>query len=277
MKDKLLLFTKYILVIFCIILVTFHKSYAVEEMGDYTVEIKVYQDIGNAVFITFPVGGTMLIDTGRTADIVSNIIQNIYRKDDFYKFMGKIGWTPRIDWLIISNLSPDRISNVRSIIRDFNVKNLYSSTDMRKLYEEDTIVTKSAVSDLLYELGLRDLQLKLLSAGNNIELHQGIEDLKIKVLYPPRPAVSYQDSNLCLKLIYNDVKIMYTSELTDSQQRMLINSQGGELSSDILIHPIGISSDFLEQVGANWHITTGDNKSIITDGNNIKITDIQEE
>ncbi|MGM0441281.1 MAG: hypothetical protein ACQEQC_02560 [Elusimicrobiota bacterium] len=251
------------------------KGFTSDEVLDYKLEIEVYHKGGNGALINFPVGGNMLIDTGSSPEIIDNITQNIYKKDKYYKFMGTLGWTPRIDWLIISNLSSNRIANIRDVLRSFDIKKIYSSTNIRKLYEDDTIVTQSVVSDLLYELGLKGQSIRLLSDGDNIKFHQGMENLACKILYPPEPAESHRDSNICMKIKYNRVEIMYISELTEMQQNQLINSKGEQLTADILIHPIGISSEFLGKVGAENYITTGENKKIITDGHRITITTLR--
>lgn len=243
-------------------------------------KINFMLDSGYIVYISFPYGGSLLIDTGNKTHMlksVKNLKKIIFKGDKIYEFLSFLGWKPRIDWLILSNCSPDRIGGAKTILRNFRVKNILTTFPVKNISLKDTlIVSDPLVGEFLFELGFCNKSAVLLSSKEKIDIFQGAHKLNLKILYPFEPANSSRDSNICLKLDYDKIQILFISELTHKQQKQLIATIGEELSADILYHSTGLSKDFMDAVNAKWKFSLGDSKTLTTDGNEIKLFRLME-
>ncbi len=244
-------------------------------------KINFMLDSGYIIYISFPYGGSLLIDTGNKTHMlksVKDLKKIIFKGDKIYKFLSFLGWKPRIDWLILSNCSPDRIGGAKTILRNFRVKNILTTFPVKSVSLKDSvIVSDPLIGEFLFELGFCNKSAVLLSSKEKIDIFQEAHNLNLKILYPFEPANSSRDSNICLKLDYDKIQILFVSELTHKQQKQLIATIGEELRADILYHSTGLSKNFMDAVNAKWKFSSGNSKTLITDGNEIKLFPLMED
>ena len=79
---------------------------------------------GEVVYLTFPDGGNMLINTGKEEDtdkLVKLLKKEITGDKAGFKVMGFLGRKPRIDWLVITEPRADTTGGLEKILNSFKV------------------------------------------------------------------------------------------------------------------------------------------------------------
>ena len=220
---------------------------------------------GYSAVFSFPGGGTMLVDTGDPG-YAEQLVKSVRRQmlgDQFvYRFLLFFGWQPRLDWLIISDFSPERTGGLRKILENFRVWKIYLPYDLNNLW----IVQSDRINNLRLLLGMTGRPLFPLSFNDGIELYQGKDGMRFFVLSPVKPLKSVLDSSFCAKLVYGSMSFLLGSALSEKDQERLCSYRAKELNSEVSYLHDNIGGRFLDMVAPVREIHKGEDASFITDG-----------
>ena len=203
-------------------------------------KIKMY-DVGqgDSILIALPHNqGNILIDCYNDVDE--------YLKKDGIK---------EIDIIFLSHGHADHINAYEKICDDFKVINTYSS-----YYDE---------SELLKKLN-KTYSIKLLKANDVVYF----KEVTFNVLGPVKHYNNENDNSLVLKVLLDDISILFTGDIEKEAEKELVNIYKNELKSDILKvahHGSSTSSSklFLEHIKAGYYlISVGRNNKYNFPNNN---------
>jgi len=213
-----------------------------------------FLDVGNgdAIFLEFPKGGTMLIDGGE------GLGANVGGKT-VSRFLGSEG-VNKIDVVVATHPHTDHIGGLVTALKNFKVRFFIDNGDSEAnpLYKE--------CQDLVKQRGIKRFVVK---EGDSIE---GFDETGILVLNPP--AKKFYDLNndsLVLKLKYRNFSALFCADIKEDAARNLLLTQYKELPSTLLKvpHHGGNMGDaafgFIESVGPGIAIVSLGNREVNND------------
>ncbi|MBA3052465.1 MAG: hypothetical protein ABII20_01705 [Candidatus Omnitrophota bacterium] len=220
---------------------------------------------GYAAVFSLPCGGTMLVDTGdagHAGQLVKSVRAQMLGDQFVYRFLLFFGWQPRLDWLVISDFSPERTGGLREILENFRVWKIYLPYELNNLL----IVQSDRINNLRFLLGMTGRPLLSLSCVDGIELYQDKTGMKFFVLRPVKPQKSVLDSSFCARLVYGGMRFLLSSALTEKDQERLCSYMAEEINADVSYLHDNISGRFLDMVAPVREIRRGEDARFITDG-----------
>ena len=174
----------------------------------------------NVTYLDVGQGDSCLIEMPNSKGL---ILIDAYNSYDYLKRRG----IDSIDILILTHSDSDHIGDYNKIIHNINVKKIYVS-----------------FYDLKFDELLNNYRFNKIKSGDIIYLN----DLKIEILGPIN---SYNDANsnsIVLKFEIDNIKYLFTGDMTKEEEYDLINKYGSYLDSDILkvAHHGSLTSSSLE-------------------------------
>ncbi len=305
-SKKLLRFA-YVSLFGLLILSLFHPFSAPKSDGKLRID---FLDVGqgDAAFITFPNGETMLIDGGGRRSFEKTKVQNDYETEFFEPDAQGIGETvvsaflwergySKVDYILATHADSDHIQGLSDVAKNFNIKAaLFGRTPSA---DED-------FHEFFSTLEKRKINSIKISRGDVLTFGE----VKIEVLYPENTdEISDNNHSIVLRIIYGERKILLTGDIEkETENRLLQNPEnlqadvikvphhGSRTSStesfinavnaDIAIIPVGKTSPFGHphaEVLERWQtantkiLTTGERGTvtILTDGKDLQIETFQ--
>ncbi len=213
---------------------------------------------GDAAFIVFPNGETMLVDGGGRIDLSSG--ENAFEPDIprigemvVSEYLWELGYS-RVDHIAASHPDVDHVQGLEDIARNFHVRDLLfaaaeaNDDDMNRLFAEAD------------ERGIERVEL---TAGDTFE----IGGAAIEVLGPPAGAdLSDNDSSLVFRLSFNGVTFLFTGDIERTAEEMLVNA-GAELKANVIKVPhhgsrTSSSQNFVDAVNAAFAVISVGRRSM---------------
>ncbi|MFH1416635.1 MAG: hypothetical protein ABIH89_11190 [Elusimicrobiota bacterium] len=215
------------------------------------------------VYISFPDGGNMLVLMGEkiiARDIVSTIEKLLIKKDEAH-VMKLMGWKPRVDWLVIPSARNVDLTAIKMLVAEFNVKEIItpSGMDCTFFYNRRhawTTIEKGAQKKLV-----ADMEIDLLQAESPVKMvSYGTPD--------------FNKHSLMLKLSYIDFSFLFVPDITESEQKSIVEKYGERLRSTILFSSgdyDSINSGFMEAVDPGFVVPEGFKFRFSTGGYLLKV------
>lgn len=224
---------------------------------------------GESVYIRLPDGGNILIDTGEkesAGNLVRLLKQEIIGQDLTFQAAIRLGWQPRIDWLILTNITPSRIGGLEEVLKKFRVDQIITGIDLPRLQLEGDALTRTLATLLLSQRNW------YLLASQKLDLRQTISKVKLIALAPRKllSPVKYNPS-LALKVTYLNFSILLPSDIDQETQIWLLGNSPQPLKSTILYEGENLQPDFRKKVSPEVSFQPGEELTIITDGQLIYI------
>ena len=225
-------------------------------------EVKTFALNGYAVYITFPDGGNMLVDTGFGTDsgrLVSQLKKEMITSKEG-RVMSEFGWKPRIDWLVITNKRQERVGGLKSILENFKVREIVTAFGLEDV-EENT-----AFNDIMMDPDLvgNCMQTNLI-ANEDIDLKQTISPVKLTAI-GPEYAAEGEGASLCLKLAYSDISFLFLSTLSKKIQRKISEDHGDKIEATFLFASDQLSRAMTDRIRPKYTIKSRESSTVITDG-----------
>ena len=201
---------------------------------------------GSAALLTTPSGKEVLIDTGKTKQVLREMgrVRPLFDRD--------------IDYVLITHPDTDHNGALPDVLERYRIGTILTTAK-----QSDAAAYKSALSESV----TRTVPTKFLQAGDTIELDEGV---RIDILYPFTRDVSKidaNDSSLVLMISYGQSNVLITGDASQEVERELIQKYGQSLRSEILFvghHGSKSSSDkaFIAMVDADYSVISSgaDNK-----------------
>ncbi|MFH1416317.1 MAG: hypothetical protein ABIH89_09575 [Elusimicrobiota bacterium] len=235
-----------------------------ESLGPARLIIKTLPLYGYSVYITFPDGGNMLIDTGSEKDSekIVEFLKNEMQVTTSGKkidIMKMFGWKPRIDWLVITNASVQRTGGFRKILENFEVKEIITAigtldneVNSEFMQVLDSFLTSGCIQTNLVE----DME---------IDLKQTVSPLKLVTV-----GCEYfgKGTSLGIRLSFRNHSFLFLSELSKEIQIKLLADYGNMLKSTVLIG-IDLEDYLKDHISPGFHVEPGKGNTIMSDGENI--------
>lgn len=203
---------------------------------------------GESILIRTPSGKTILVDCG-TAEAGGQVLD----------YLQKIG-VKTIDYAIASHMHVDHIGGFPRIIKQLEVKEIYTST----FTEYDT----NPVYDFFSTISEEQLEYKEAVADMEIKVD---EDVTIKFLYPFTDTIPedlsnsvidgtfINDSSVVFQMTYGQKSFLFTGDVTSMSDIKLVEKYGDRLKSDVIKVPHHGSDDasseqFVKTVDAEYSV-----------------------
>lgn len=200
---------KSILLITALVIFTILPVFPLQAVEEVTIHFIDVED-GDCVFISLPTGENIMIDTG-VPSAGPKIVQ-------YLKSLG----INRIDHLILTHPHADHIGGVFNILSDFKVLHIHDNglSNFRSDIFGDYI--KSVRADLS--------RYSILQAGESLLF----DNVRIDILNPILPPTGNPNNDsIVLRLIYKDIRILFTGDLGYLGERRLLKL-GIDIESQIL-------------------------------------------
>jgi len=163
---------------------------------------------GDAIFVVFPRGSTLLVDAGglgfaSSFDIGDRVVAPVIRAAGFR----------RIDRLALTHGDPDHVGGALAILREFRP---------REVWEGIPVPRSEALTRLRVEAQASGARWASVHAGDRIE----IDGVEVTARHPPREDWERQkvrnDDSLVLDLRWRDVSIVLTGDIGRTTERTLL-------------------------------------------------------
>lgn len=199
-----------------------------------------YIDVGQAdsIFIKTPEGKNMLIDAGET------------KKGAVVDFLNKNN-VKKIDAVIATHPHSDHISEMDSVIENYEITNFYMPKVMH---------TTKSFENMIDALESKNVNVIEAKAGVTIDIDK---NLKCDILAPCKN--NYEDLNdwsAVLKITYGENSFLFTGDATEISERDIINNKS-DIKADVL--KIGhhgsrtsTSDEFLEFVNPKYTVISAE-------------------
>ena len=212
-KDKKLLYTIIILIVFLIVQAFYKPSESakIEEVdkivADYN-DLQIYfMDVGQADCILIRnQNKNMLIDAGNNAD--GQKLVNYFKQIGITEFEYVIGTHPH----------EDHIGGLDDIINSFNIKNI--------LLPEAYTTTKT-FEDVLTSIENKNLEITVPNIGDKINF----AGTNIEVMYVGNNESDLNDNSIVLKLTYGKYSYLFTGDATSNCEKLMLDK---EIKADVL-------------------------------------------
>ncbi len=173
---------------------------------------------GNAAFLEFPKGGTMLIDGGE--GLGTNI-----GGLTLSRFLGSKGIN-NIDLVMATHPHTDHIGGIVTVLKNFKVRFFIDNGDS----EANPLYAKC--QDLIKQKRIKRFVVK---EGDSIE---GFEKVELLVLNPPaRKFDDLNNDSLVLKLTSGDFSVLFSADIKEDGAKNLLLSQYKQMPSTVLKVP----------------------------------------
>ena len=210
----------------------FHPISAAAPDGRLHVE---FLDVGqgDSAFITFPDGGTMLIDGGGRVTFTDDDDEDRPFEPDtprvgemvVSEFLWEKGLS-RIDRLVVTHADADHAQGLADVVRNFNVGEIWVGALPKGGSELD---------ELLAEAKRYSVPVVQVGRGDAFD----IEGTKIETLWPIRSTEqtgSDNNSSLVLRLIFGETEFLFTGDIEKETEAALLAS-GAVLTADVIKVP----------------------------------------
>jgi len=168
----------------------------------------VFLDVGqgDAIFVETPNGFKTLIDAGPNSTVVRSLSK-------FVPFYDR-----SIDLLIATHSDADHVAGFVDIINRFKIK----SFGQNSVFDSDGLNTE--IKKLLDE---HNIDKYFLHTGNKIILDEE-ENIYVEILWPEKDSEEKDnnDNSVVTRIIYKDVKIMLTGDVSSKIEEKLVKSFG---------------------------------------------------
>ena len=163
---------------------------------------------GDAIFVVFPRGSTLLVDAGglgfaSSFDVGDRVVAPVIRAAGFR----------RIDRLALTHGDPDHVGGALAILREFRP---------REVWEGIPVPRSEALTRLRVEAQASGARWASVHAGDRIE----IDGVEVTARHPPREDWERQkvrnDDSLVLDLRWRDVSIVLTGDIGRTTERTLL-------------------------------------------------------
>jgi competence protein ComEC len=169
---------------------------------------------GDAAFVRFPRGASMVVDTGGLAgasfDIGDRVVAPVLRD----------AGVRRLDYLALTHGDPDHIGGASSVIAEFRP---------RAILEGIPVPRSVALAALRAQAASASLSWKSVRRGDQLV----IDDVVVRVLHPPEPDWERQkvrnDDSIALELAWRDVSFLLTGDIGSDVERDLPPFAGSRL------------------------------------------------
>lgn len=214
---------------------------------------------GDAAFIVFPNGETMLVDGGGMVD---------FREEDRFEpdiprigeavvseYLWQQGYS-QIDHIVVSHPHSDHVQGLEDIARNFRVRNI--------LFAAGT-ANEDEMAELMRSAFKKNIARVEMKSGDRFEIGEAL----IEILNPPtetdRP-LSENDSSVVFRLTYKDKVFLFTGDIENSAEEMMLRS-GERLKADVIKVPhhgsrTSSSQAFVDAVDADFAIISVGKRSM---------------
>lgn len=254
----------------------YSTNYKNEEFQVHVIDV----ENGDAFLIKLPNKKTLMIDCGE-----EKYYRNVSSYIKQYFYYEKLN---QIDYFVLTHADSDHIGSAAKIINDFNVKTLYrpklySNYEVENdLIEEDYNLEMSNIyNEVIKSAYKKKCDIQFNEKGKSIN----IEGCKIDFLSPQNDSYSVDNNySAVLMLTYNEKKFLFTGDIDESIEKVLLDEFGQALKADVLKvahHGSSTSSSqaFLEIVNPEYAILSASGHSSILPNfdvvNRIKDNDIK--
>ncbi|MDP3920226.1 MAG: MBL fold metallo-hydrolase [Candidatus Omnitrophota bacterium] len=198
-----------------VIVLLFSLSFAFASPARAELAVRFFDvGFGDAILIVFPNGHTMFIDAG-------NPTYGPKLRDYLFKHNLRM-----IDTAIITHPHANHFGGFIELAMVFPIHRLYVNGDESP---------EEPYADFQFILNARNIEVTVLKHGDVIE---GLsKEVTMKVLSPAQLSGNPNDDALVLKLDYNDVSFLFTSDISPTMQRNLISNYGDDLKADLVQIP----------------------------------------
>ncbi|MCC7418125.1 MAG: DNA internalization-related competence protein ComEC/Rec2 [Acidobacteria bacterium] len=162
---------------------------------------------GDAVFVRFPAGRTMLVDAGGLGgrvsfDIGDRVVAPVLRESG----------VRRLDALVLTHGDPDHIGGASALMAEFRP---------RRILEGVPVPGSSALARLRAQAAAMGLEWSAVRRGQ----HTAIDGVDVRVLHPPAPDWERQrvrnDDSIVLEIVWRGVSVLLTGDLgRDAEQEL---------------------------------------------------------
>jgi competence protein ComEC len=214
-------------------IIVFHPFSAPRPEASLKVE---FLDVGqgDATFITFPNGETMLIDGGGRVNFSADEDEDSERFEPdvprigetvVSEFLWEKGYS-RVDHLVVSHADADHAQGLVDVIRNFSVGAVYFGSVPNGLSDLDELKATAQRSGV---------SVKQIGRGDVFE----IGGVRIEVLWPVKSesqSGSDNNSSLVLRFVYGEISLLFTGDIEKETETELI-SNGSSMASDVVKVP----------------------------------------
>jgi len=180
------------------------------------------QFIGDCIFVHFPNGMNMLIDTGLS-----------YAAQEVLDGLRKLG-IDKLDYLHITHMHYDHMDNAVEIMRKFPVGKLI----LPKVHTVLPLdIYKQKYIDLLEAAERYGVPLWRVMKGDSMTVGTGKEETLIEFLNPMEGWTVEKDLNrasIAMKMTYGDTSVMFGGDITNEIEKSLSTEYGDKLACDLL-------------------------------------------
>jgi hypothetical protein len=240
------------------------KTDTLEELDSLSVEqlvVKVLPVRGHAIYVTFPDGGNMLIDTGGKNDsgkLVRLVKKGITSAEGKFGLMSLFGWKPRIDWVILTGSGANRTGGLEKVLKKFNVRRVISYADMnpKKMVKDKNLeIRLKRLADVILTLNIDHIKL---STGEKVDLEQVVSPVELIALDSKK--------SLSLRLIYSRFSFVFLSDIDRNTQLKMVNKYGNSIKSTVVYTGKPLAETLKGKIAPKFSIQTKDDVTFITDG-----------
>ncbi|MDI3534449.1 MAG: competence protein ComEC [Thermosediminibacterales bacterium] len=212
----------------------------------------VFLDVGegDSIFIQTPGHKTFMIDGGGLPDYYSGDFS--IGEDVLIPFLKRKG-IKKLDGIFLTHSHDDHLKGLIPVVRCMKVESVFLGP-----YNEPT----DSFLEFISELKNKGVPLYHIWAGENIILDHGII---LETIYPPEnwgcskeAEKNINNSSLVLRMIYEDVEILFTGDLESEGEEYILNSNF-PIQSDVLkvAHhgsKTSTSEKFLDKIQPDWAV-----------------------
>lgn len=191
---------------------------------------------GDAAFVTFPNGETLLVDAGGKINFSKIYLQNEDEEPELFEpdaqrvgeavvseFLWGKGYS-QIDYILATHADADHMQGLTDVAKNFRV---------RAAFFGRTPMNDADFAELFEILQKRKVEIVKLGRGD----HLSFGETKVQVLFPEKDdspqAVSDNDNSLVLRLIFGNRKFLLTGDIEKAAESKLLQTPE-ILQSDIV-------------------------------------------
>ena len=208
---------------------TFHPWSAPSPDGRLRVE---FLDVGqgDSAFITFPNGGTMLIDGGGRVAFTNDDDEDRPFEPDAPRIgemvVSEFVWEKglsRIDRIIVTHADADHAQGLADVVRNFSVGEIWVGAMPKGGSELD---------ELLAEAKKYDIPIVQIGRGDTFEI-EGTNSVALWPVRSTEQAGSDNNASLVLRLIFGETEFLFTGDIEKETEAVLLSSET-TLTADIV-------------------------------------------